>query len=109
MISEADFYGRYRTTTMSADLVLKEGLARVQSVDPQFGGLNVDLPDARRLRLGGPIAYIVNVNDTNGVTVRDAAAGTVASLSTNEAAILSLVANADAGGSWIAQILSVTP
>ena len=105
MISQATFMGRARTVgALSADLTLTTGSSRVVTVDPQFGGLDINLPDATGLRLGGPRLVLINLSGSYDVTIKNALDGTVTTLGASKVVELWLAAQADAGGTWLRAI-----
>jgi len=76
---------------------------RVLTVVPAGPGGVVTLPDARRLRRGGPIFTVTNRSATDSVAVVDAAAGAVATIPTGKAWDVYLLDNATAAGTWEAR------
>lgn len=105
--SPETFYGEAEShQSMSADVVLHAGSKRVVMLNATTTGLNVDLPDAQTLHLGGPHFYLLNVG-SNTITVRDDGANTVHSLAGSKAVILGLVQQDDADGMWAKHELDV--
>lgn len=100
MISQAQFFGGARTVTISADTVMAAGLGRVWIVTASVPGLKLRLPNARNVRLGGPIFMVVNagvesfnLTDNLNVVQRTMVAGDAASVWCSEN-VLSV------GGKW---------
>lgn len=100
MPTEAEFFGGAFEVSISADYTLHPLQARFYVINATTGGLNVDLPDARTLSLGGPQFYVVSTNATNSIQLRDAAGGNVVSLAQDEIATLLLEDNSTQAGVW---------
>jgi hypothetical protein len=105
MISQADFYGGADIdATLSASRTLVCGSGRVQALTPQFAGIDVSLPDARTLRLGGPHFYVLNLSGSYSLEIRDADGALLETLAANKIAGCHLVAQANAAGAWIVHV-----
>jgi hypothetical protein len=101
MLSRAAFMGRSRHETPGAHFSIYPKRARVYVVDPSAGSLNGTLPAATTfLHPGGPFLYLLNISATNAFTLKDSAGGTIATVGTEEAWIVSLLDNTTAAGSW---------
>lgn len=86
---------------MSANVTLGRGWERAQSFNPDGAGRKVILPDARKLKLGGPQFFLLNLHASLGVDVEDAAGGALFTLAAQQGAILSLAANGTLAGTWV--------
>jgi hypothetical protein len=62
------------------------------------------LPDARRLRTGGPVLFASNVGSTNSFTIKDNAGNTLFTVALGKTAELWLKDNSTAAGVWAAKI-----
>lgn len=100
MISQADFYGGAKYTTTATDVTLKAHAPRVQIFNPTAAGVDVKLPDARQLRLGGPQFYIINDHATQPFDVQDNAGGVLFTMGGLAARFFVLYANATQAGGW---------
>lgn len=65
------------------------------------------LPDARRLKTGGPILYALNVGSTNSFTIKDAGGTTLFTVLIGQAAELFLRDNTTLAGLWGAKIRTI--
>lgn len=99
MITQAEFMGGGLASVLTGNVTLKRGSKRLQAFYPYGAARNVTLPDARKLRTGGPHFFIVNVGPEDAA-VKDAAGGAVITLGTNETAIILLLDNSTSTGSW---------
>lgn len=87
---------------LAANLILKRGSKRLQVPFPQSAAKDVTLPDARKLKTGGPQYYFVNGGEENAV-IKDAGGSTIATLTHGDTAILLLLDNSTAAGVWVAR------
>jgi len=97
-ISDTTFFGGSTFVSSGSNISIHKGF-RFWVVDATA---NIDgtLPDATTLRLGGPHFYIVNLNATFTLDVKDDGGTSIVQLDQNEIAILVLIAQADANGIW---------
>lgn len=84
---------------LDANLTLKRGSKRVQVPFPQSATKNVALPDARKWKTGGPHLYIIN-GGPEDAAIKDADGGAIATIDSGETAIIVLIDNSTAAGSW---------
>jgi hypothetical protein len=106
LISEQKFYGNAYHKTISADWNLPMNY-RVLRIAATGVGYKVKLPDATKLRPGGPRFYILNLN-TSSYGIADQGGTTLATLAEDEIATVSLVDNATSNGIWAIQIEPIT-
>lgn len=100
--------GARRHAPMSADVTLKAGWERVQTLEPDASGRKVVLPDARTLRPGGPQFVLINIDATESLEVEDAAGGTViAALAAQEGVFLGLADATTLAGTWSKDVRSL--
>lgn len=104
MVTEAAFYGGAREHAPGADVTLWHRSARLQVMTPSAGGLDVFMPDARTLPLGGPQFVLVNLSGSNSMTVKAANGTTILTLGTQEGMWLALRENVDLEGKWLAKV-----
>jgi hypothetical protein len=100
MMTIETFFGGGRNHALTGNLTLKAGWPRLHTLDPDGAGREVNLPDARLLRLGSPQFILLNIDATHGIAVKDNAGGTVLTLAAQEGVILSLSQNSTAAGRW---------
>lgn len=98
--------------TIGADYRLRlpfaPGCARFYVLRPSTGSLNVTVPDARKLQVGGEPVYVVANHGSNTFTLRDAAAGSLGTVAVGACAHLILLDNSTAAGVWAVKSLSST-
>jgi hypothetical protein len=100
MITQAAFMGRGTKFGTGSNVTLKKGSDRVQDIVPTTP-IDVDLPDARDFKVGGPIFYIFNhAAAAYNISVEDYDGGSVVVLSQDDSCILLLLDNSTAAGVW---------
>ena len=99
MISQATFLGGARTVTISADTVMALGLGRVWIVTASTPGLRLRLPNARNVRLGGPLFMVVN-NGVESFDLCDNLFNVQRTMAAGDAASVWCSENTGTGGEW---------
>lgn len=96
------FYGWAKEQTISSDTHLYLILGRAQVITASSTGLKVRLPDATRLKPGGPYMYILN-NGTNSFEIVDKGGNSFSpalNLAADEVATMLLVEGGTQNGTW---------
>lgn len=104
MITEERFRGGAIYEQLSGDKQLHLGSERVQCLDPQTSTRIVYMPDARKLRLGGPHFVILNLSGSVNLDIRGYGSATPGTLAPGYAAVMWLYLNDTAAGSWKYQV-----
>lgn len=101
MVTEETFFGGSVTTDpMSADVTLNRGSARVQVVKPDAAGRFVFLPPATQLALGGPHFYVLNIDTTNSVGIKDDGGTVLETIVAGDGCVFYLSENSTDDGVW---------
>jgi len=97
-VSDTTFFGGATYVSSGSNITIHRGF-RFWIIDATA---NIDgtLPDATTLRLGGPQFYIINVNASFSLDVKDNGGTSVVMLDQDEIAVVVLAAQADANGIW---------
>jgi uncharacterized protein (TIGR02217 family) len=71
---EDDYFygGAIEHGNISADISISQPNGRVQSYNPQTGGLTVYLPAKSNVKPGGPIFYLHNLSGSNAISIKEA-------------------------------------
>lgn len=97
------FYGGAQVVNpMTANISITELQGRAVSVNPTGAGLSITLPPIASVASGGPIFFLANLNNTNAVTVKDAAAATVLTLAALSTAELYVGSDSFGAKVWLA-------
>lgn len=105
MVSEENYYGRANFVSSGSNIIIHKGF-RFWIIDAT-AAIDGTLPDATTLRLGGPLFYIVNLNATFTLDVKDNGGTSIVQLTQDKLAVIVLVAQTDANGVWKASNNSV--
>lgn len=90
------FYGgTHEIISLDADTTMSVSLGRVVRVAACNGTAKLILPNTSGLEPGGPYFYIVNLDNTNTITVEDEDANTVATVGTESTTTILLAAQDD--------------
>lgn len=100
----ANAFGGARYSTSAVDFDLNWSGARVHTVNPSAGSVDMNLPatDLRALGKGGPVFYVLNIG-ANALGIRDSASVAVVSVPAGDAAILTI----NAAGGWSYVLLDI--
>lgn len=99
------FMGGGIKRNISGNITLTSGSKRVQVLDPQGAGYYVRLPDAQTMLPGGPCFYIVNVNGSHDLLIKDYDGTTLYTLvaGNDDVVTIVLVDNSSQAGVWFAR------
>lgn len=102
MITPARFFGNgLWNAALAADWIVHPRLARIYTALTTTAGLFFLLPDAQKLKLGGPQIILVNaLSSTQSIGVKDGSGASIATVAPGEAREFYLYANSSAAGGW---------
>jgi len=107
MISELEFYGGARYSAVSVDVELKARQPRVRSFLPSVNNLNIKLPVATNLILGGPQFFLANLHASYDMKLTDSGDTELATIGPEQIAVVTLVGNIETIGVWLVQVRDV--
>ena len=102
-MTEERYYGGSRDLSTAADTTIHPQVKRVTVVNATAGGVDLTLPDARRLRLSMPF-FVINRGTVNGFNVRDNAGGLVSAVATQSVLYGRLAKNDTQAGTWAVKV-----
>lgn len=107
MITKEVFFGGAVYNTLTGNINIHPGEARIHRIDPNGAGRVVTLPDARILRPGFPILIVSNESATDTFQINDNSGSAVVTVSTNRLVSLALLTNTTQAGEWFANQVRV--
>lgn len=99
MLSEETHYGSAEYLSISNDYQLKRRGKRVKTISCSVGSKKVKLPDATKMRTGGPHFIIINIG-TITFSIADNGGTVLVSVPASQTAVVSLIDNGTVNGSW---------
>jgi hypothetical protein len=96
-----EFFGGSKYVNLSATTELRKNV-RFWIFDPDANFINLQMPDATRLKTGGPQFYLHNVDVAHTIYVNtyNTTGGTIGNVPPTKLLILLLTDNTTAAGNW---------